>query len=266
MIKIAGGQAAMASQMLELSVQAIYDNAEVEKKLSGAGKYLYIVEDCFKTLDLSFCLDYLGEVRTVIESPLYDGIENILYETLRGLQKAFIVELDSKGLYLFTSEEYKLYKNPHPFGRKTAKHFGALKIDIDEANKCYAAGRYTASVIHCMRIIEYAVEKLAVASGIPLIDKNNQPMGWHKLLDAVEAKLNKFRDRTDPKKERFYEDSVKTISHLYLVKTLRNSVAHPKRHFEEYEAKTALNETSAYLKDMIKITTKAKRYLLAITI
>jgi len=68
------------------------------------------------------------------------------------------------------------YADTPQFGDKVSQKFPKAVTDIQEAAKCYATGRSTASVFHLMRVMEHAVQFLGKKLGISLVGQKN----WHQ--------------------------------------------------------------------------------------
>jgi hypothetical protein len=89
-----------------------------------------------------------------------DGLEDI--------EKTFKRELSKKPLYVIESERYKYFSPQVPlFGTNVQEKFLSTTFELDEAAKCIALGRPTASVFHLMRMMEIGVRSVARCLGIP---------------------------------------------------------------------------------------------------
>ena len=60
-----------------------------------------------------------------------------------------------------TNEAAALYLESNPFGESVAVAFPSASQDIQEAMKCFACERYTATVFHLMRAAEALMRVLA---------------------------------------------------------------------------------------------------------
>jgi hypothetical protein len=87
---------------------------------------------------------------------------------------------------LVIEEKHHSYFEPtHPhFGQDCQDKFLSASFEIDEAGKCLALGRPTASVFHLMRTMEIAILALSRCMAIPdpvkPVDRN-----WGKILESV---------------------------------------------------------------------------------
>ena len=52
------------------------------------------------------------------------------------------------------------YEQEELFGSEVHTNFESTRDDVKEAGNCYATGRYTACVFHCMRVLEKGLHAL----------------------------------------------------------------------------------------------------------
>lgn len=83
-------------------------------------------------------------------------------------------ELDGRYFLLVHTEREHYYRQPDAlFGDEVNKVFGGdTGEDISEAGKCYALGRYTATVFHLMRAMERAIHVLSEKLGATVTNKH----------------------------------------------------------------------------------------------
>ena len=62
-------------------------------------------------------------------------------------------------------------------------NFPSADHDMDEACKCFALGRYTASVFHQMRIMEVGLNTLGGALGLPVASN------WGRAIEDIEREI-----------------------------------------------------------------------------
>jgi hypothetical protein len=111
------------------------------------------------------------------------------------------------------------------FGPEVERAFPSTVLDIEEAGKCLAFDRYTASVYHLMRVCEVALDVLAKSLRV----KSNSP-NWQPILDRISLEITKKRQQKSRKwlkSEPFYAGA---LAHLQGVKTAwRNPTMHVAR-------------------------------------
>jgi hypothetical protein len=157
-------------------------------------------------------------------------------------------ELSTRFIFLLDSEQVKLYDTLF-LGTEITDFLPNTIDDIAETGKCYALGRYTASVFHLMRIMEKTVQKFAVNLGIPLsitCDKE-----WQIILNDIRCQLKTlYPKHSDPDRIK-YE---KIIDRLETVKIAwRNPTMHPKATYTQEEAKALISAIEIFMKELVKI-------------
>jgi len=78
---------------------------------------------------------------------------------LDSLLDGITAEFKSK-LFYYVPNALANYYQENPFSRDIADNFTDAIRDMMEAGKCFALGRYTASVFHLMRVTEHGNEKI----------------------------------------------------------------------------------------------------------
>jgi hypothetical protein len=140
------------------------------------------------------------------------------------------------------------YMNDCLFGAAVAKKFPKMTNDIQEAGRCFAIGRHTATVFHLMRVMEASVQYLGKRLSITLARKN-----WHNILDEVDKAIKNMpvtTSRQKARRDKFAEAS----AHLRMVKDAwRNNVMHPKESYTEEEAERVFRNVKDF---MVHIATR----------
>lgn len=166
----------------------------------------------------------------------YDRLEielRVLRETLEDeLRETLIIHMPAgKAVYYFSDASL--------LGEDVAAKFPDLVADIDEAGKCLAFGRATASVFHLMRVMETGVQELGKKLGVQFVDQKV----WQNILDEVNKAIGALL-RTDPDRAKLAE----LASLLFAVKLAwRNEVMHPKATYTDAEATAILHATKSFM-------------------
>ena len=95
----------------------------------------------------------------------------------------FEAELSARMFFYMPAERAKYFADEPLFGEAVANKFPKLAEDISEAGKCFACGRYTATVFHLMRLMEASLERLVKL--LRLTIGLNRP--WGRILRDVAA-------------------------------------------------------------------------------
>lgn len=147
----------------------------------------------------------------------------------------------------YTHADY--YQDEPQFGEGVSNKFPKTVGDIQESGKCFATGRYTATVFHLMRVMEFATQYLGKRLNINLVSEKN----WHNILDEVDKAIKGMPTKSARQKalrNRFAEAS----AHLRMVKDAwRNDVMHPKETYTEEEAERVFRNVKDF---MVHLATK----------
>ncbi len=97
----------------------------------------------------------------------------------------------SKKLVMFLPESKIGYfdGSKNLFSTQVRESFPSVRTDMNEASKCFALDRYTASVFHSMRIMEAGLTKMAEGLNIE-VGKNR-----HNALEEIQSEID-FCNRT----------------------------------------------------------------------
>jgi len=177
----------------------------------------------------------------------YEALSIHLSHCSRALDQAF---LDHLFLYVPT-DDAELYTNPLEQFSKVVVGFPSSSSNTIEACRCYALGRYTACVFHCMGILQYGLYALAnelkVSLNVPL------PMSeWCKIINNIESKINELRNfpKSEAKDERLKFYSECSVQFRYFKDGWRNHVAHLREEYDKDQAHSALIHTREFMEHL----------------
>jgi hypothetical protein len=176
----------------------------------------------------------------------YDGHArvSVLEKDMAELDKRLIEELEGAQFYYLGSSAHLLSAPDQIFGKKIEATFPKAMEDLDEAAKCLAFSRPTASVFHLMRAMEIAVQNLFSKIGLT----GNPEKEWGKLLSDISKAIEAM-----PKGSARDEWSA-SHSHLYHVKqAFRNDVMHPKQTYTEVEAKEVFDAVKSFMRHLAEL-------------
>lgn len=150
---------------------------------------------------------------------------------------AFVADLRSMAAWVMGAGEAALYERPEIiFEHSASAAFPSAEVDMDEAVRCFALERYTASVFHCMRVMEVGLAALSRALNLDLSEN------WNRALDLIEKDIRSRNSSAhDPswrEDERFYSGAA---VHFRLIKNAwRNHVIHKQDHYDERRSRQVL--------------------------
>lgn len=179
--------------------------------------------------------------------------ERLREEALTHAQlKDYLTELESTirremqgNLFMFIPPQRSDYyvKSHEIFSEQVRNTFLDAQTDMVEAAKCFAVARFTASVVHLMRVAEYGLNALAAHLG------NIKPKpNWGEFLRAIDEALNERYGAKNPNKEekQYYAE---LAGQLNIIKVAwRNPSAHIGPIYTEERAEEIFNATKAFMR------------------
>jgi hypothetical protein len=155
------------------------------------------------------------------------------------LQTCVYRELERKLFFCIPASHERFFQDPALFGDKVDRKFKRVKKDVSEAGKCFSLGRYTACVLHLMRVMEVAVRAFADKLDIDLAGVKM----WGKILEKIDDAIEAMPP--SPAKSRYREWYI----HLRNVKDVwRNETVHTQRTYGEDEAKEVLTSVDTFMR------------------
>ena len=116
-----------------------------------------------------------------------------LHDHILMLRNALHAELEATVFLPIDPSNARFYREPRRDWEEAIERFPEAISDIEEASKCYALGRYAASVYHSMQIIEIGLLALG-----RYINVRAPRSGFTAVANELERLLNKkFSDLTD---------------------------------------------------------------------
>jgi len=117
-------------------------------------------------------------------------------DDLRELRRRFEDYLKEEPLFQLSLKELELYRSPGRDWEKVISRFPKTRVDIEESSKCYAFGRYAASLFHVLLVAEYGVVALA-----KLLSVAGDKPGWGSSdrLERISEKPYKQRSPVEQK-------------------------------------------------------------------
>jgi len=172
--------------------------------------------------------------------------------------KAFIEELDGRLRDELESVWFmhvpdsaaKLYNNPRGGWEETIMKFPSIVLDLEEAKKCSALSRYTASVFHLMRVIETGLRALGKSLNDNSLDPKTNPT-WEKILRRCDTELQKPLAHRSPQwqqNEHFFSEATANIRAVK--DAWRNPTLHVEQVYDEERARDVFNAVTAFMRHL----------------
>ncbi|NBB25945.1 hypothetical protein GVM20_12485 [Porphyrobacter sp. SLTP] len=132
--------------------------------------------------------------------------------------------------------------------------FPSASFEVEEAAKCIAFGRYTASVFHAMRMLEIGIRALSKRLGIPDPTKPSEK-NWGKILTAIKAQIDQLWPTNSrlPGSEGVAFEGL--YAHLDAVRNpWRNSTMHVETIYAPHEALHIIRCAAFFMTALSKLT------------
>lgn len=168
---------------------------------------------------------------------------------IRALRQHVADEMAELKFLQIEGEHVALYESDAPlFGELVAERFSSANDDIEEAGKCLALGRGTATVFHLMRIMEAGLKALGAELGIPYAPS------WESYIRQLETLLDggNYSKLTDEQKAKrpFYQAA---LGDLTAVKSAwRNPTMHIVRKYDARQAKRVFEAVHGLMEEFAK--------------
>ncbi len=191
--------------------------------------YQKIEDDCVK-LGLPNAAKSAGRIKDLFK---LKGIQyKVMREKYEEFQGRLRDELNSTFCLAIEGRYVAYYNTPHRFGAEVAKRFPAATDDIEEAGKCLALSRPTASVFHLMRTLEIGLQAFADKLSISLGKERN----WQDILNAVNGAVKRLPASTREEKDSLGKCSAAALFLQQVKDAWRNDVMHPRAVYTEEQA------------------------------
>jgi hypothetical protein len=175
---------------------------------------------------------------------------------VNSLADLFAQEAESIKFFSVRPERLKFFNNPTIAGEKFKSNFPKGNSELIEAGNCFVLDRFTASVCHTMRSLEYALLALENALGIQP-PQNVALKTWGKTLERIEInKGQKGKNGIAPlppspewaKDPDFYE---KCFMFLAATKAaFRDDTFHVGANYDETGANNVLSVSAVFLNQL----------------
>jgi hypothetical protein len=210
--------------------------------------------------DIGLDSSLLKQVETLHEVVSRENCETptVKIETrLSSIIQEILVNLNSKKFMFMPGDQASYWENIAKFGDDFLLRFGeAAGIEAVEAGNCYAAGRWTACVFHCMRVAEYGLRALAKLLRVKISDKGKEcPLeygDWTKVITAIRAKIiEAHKGSAGPKKTEMLRRNSSLADHCeYMRDIWRNEVSHARRRYNAEESLAVISRVREFMQSI----------------
>lgn len=156
---------------------------------------------------------------------------------------AFMDEMRARLVFVMPSKHAEFYDHAFPFGETVDEAFPSVAFDVAEAAKCRSLSRWTACVMHVMRVLETGLGALADHFGVEANDN------WNTVLNQIEAKAREVGKRIHGKEEEQW--AAEAGVHLRFIKNAwRNHAMHPLEKYDEERAVAIFDNARSFMQHL----------------
>jgi hypothetical protein len=157
-------------------------------------------------------------------------------------------ELEDVWFMHLSDQKADLYNGKDLFGSQVSQQFPSAILEVEEAAKCLALGRATATVFHCMRILELGLNSLAREFGVRFEHRN-----WENVINDIEAAIKKIS--SDPNRAADWKNLVHFCSEAavqfrFFKDAWRNYSMHVHERYNEEYATLVFNSVKEFMKQL----------------
>jgi hypothetical protein len=168
---------------------------------------------------------------------------------LRELDKNIRWDMEKEMFMYISPERAHYYHNEELLSSEATNNFQASAEEIILAGDCYAAGCWTASVMHSMRSLEKPIQAIADSIGGINIPKAIEVSTWGEIHREIDEKIKKLRGTplTPSRDEEIAFYSSLNLEFGYFNDTWRRFAAHSRKSYDAPQAKSALQHVIAFI-------------------
>lgn len=207
--------------------------------------------DKFDEMGMPLSALYLQRMRNQMVEP--DCTFKYIKDHISILQERIQDELSSILFMRIPNSKLDFYQKSDLFGGNVVVNFPSALLDVEEAGKCFAVGRYTACAFHLLRVVEVGVKAFGTGLGIMAQITAAQP-SWGDVLRETWKEMKRLNASGDPtwtpEKKSFFEN---VQSDLHIVKTAwRNPTMHVENTYDEERAEDIFNAVKSWMRHLAK--------------
>lgn len=199
--------------------------------------------------------DVLMHVETISEEHLVVSRQHT-QQMLLELRTAIVRDMGEQVFLFLRLSDIKYYEQKQLFGPEVFTNFASTRADVAEAGNCYATGRYTACVFHCMRVLEKGlhalVRDLNNQFGTQVVfHKDIEYINWGNIIEKIDAEIRvllrpNHQPRVASDDLQFYSQTATEF--VYFKTAWRDNVAHSRSDYNESEALSVMNHVEAFMR------------------
>lgn len=162
------------------------------------------------------------------------------------LDGRFQDEIESIKFFYVSPDKMKYFDQQSAFGVDVFTRFPSAEYDIKEAANCFALSRSTATVMHCMRVLEVGLDSLASALKV-----SRSTRGWGadlRIFSQTWEKQLKAKPKLRGWKRTFFPEAFSDFR--YFADAWRNYSMHGKAQYGEEEARKVFEHVKGFMQHL----------------
>jgi len=203
--------------------------------------------DQTRTIGLGRATEYAEDILRQLNE--YDALTNRQIATLlRELDKHIRWDMEKQMFMYISPERARYYHSNKLLSSQTMDGFPTAGEEIMLAGDCYAAGCWTASVMHSMRSLEKPIHAVADSIGGINLPKAIEVSTWGEIHREIDKKVQQLRQTplTPARDEEIAFYSNLNLEFGYFNDIWRRFVAHSRKSYDASQAKSALQHVIAF--------------------
>lgn len=211
-----------------------------------------LVRDC-DAGDLPLCHPVVSQIADLM-SRLEDfdpGSEGpAVAENARLTRQAILNDLGQHLFFCVEGVTATQFDDAEPWGADVARCYPPANRDITAANRCFALREWTASIFHCMRVLEHGLAQIASR-----FDVTFKTESWHRVISDVEGAIATLREKRplteqDHKDITHYSEAAKEFR--YFKDAWRNHVSHGRDWYDDRDARKVYDHVRDFMQQLAK--------------
>lgn len=192
-----------------------------------------------------------------------NAVFNDIRSRIMALEDAIRDELERRIVLIVDQRKQEFFKGA-PLEIDVREAFPKAAVEMNEAARCIATDRHTASVFHMMRAMEICVQRFGKKLHVPMsiVTKNDKlrDQAWGDITNQIKHKINKRRQKTKSQKQQVVM-FLAVLSKLDDVREAwRNPTMHPgEKSYNGLEAEDIFIRTCSFLRELATLFPPKKR-------
>lgn len=207
--------------------------------------------------ELDSTLDQLNRIDETLNAGSIFGAYNTFTSQVQQVWECLKTDLDRRVFMFMPRDQSKDYEQEDLFGKEVTDKFRSTVFDVSEAGNCYATGRYTACVFHCMRVLEKGLHAFVHhlndihAAGI-VFSKTVEETNWGNIIQEIQISLENPKRLARlvplPTKNEMARYSTAALEFEHFKQAWRDDVSHSRRSYDGPAAKSVMDHVEAFMR------------------